>query len=616
MKSPKFQFSIGDINKSINERALRKAWKTKLGAQLRNQVILDLVEYRDYTANVTKVARTLANEVSSARYLPRRPVHYLVEKSRGLCRQMTLGHPRDMLVLQALSGSLHRELKASAPTNRAFFEPGSQKFGQKKLSISLAEYGAIASWKRFQKAIFEFSKENKYIVVTDVANFYDFINFNHLRNIIASQCDVKEATLDFLIFILNEISWTPDFMPRTEIGLPQMELEAPRVLANAMLFELDKVANDHALGDYVRFMDDIDVGVDSIAQAKRVVKDIDLTLQSRQLRLNASKTEILSTTNGDAARHFCIKENYILDKVAGILEGNPTPREADAQARHLRRLYRLWRGGDWNKSLSDRSRFFEGNGEKIFKRLTKFLEETGQRIEDRDLIWLIRNRPSLRSFAFNALVGSRHANDVLAEVEEIMSDGLFIDDAAFADFGKFLVHAVFRDDKKFRLAIRRIVGMMCSLNEYFGFQASVVIASKFYEPKEILALITNNEQWWQDDVWLARAVGGLAPIMVDDPAAYSEYQILLQRAASREALAVFEFHREIWEQEYAVEREYKYVSSANPTFPRGIIHSKALIIKSVLRNKKVKNIKVNIIKKHAALRQDPYYRRWYRARKA
>jgi len=206
MKSPKFQFSIDEIRKCVNEPCLRRAWKNKLGGQLRRQILIDFIEYKDITLGISDLCQKLTEEINSATYLPRKPDHYLIEKSRGLCRQMTLCHPRDMLVLQSLSTTLSSDIKRSAPTENAFFEPGDQKFDKKKLLIDDDEYGAIASWKRFQKAIFAFSKERNYIVITDVANFYDFIKFTHMRNIIASLCDVKEAVLDFLIFIINEIS--------------------------------------------------------------------------------------------------------------------------------------------------------------------------------------------------------------------------------------------------------------------------------------------------------------------------------------------------------------------------------------------------------------------------
>ena len=55
--------------------------------------------------------------------------------------------------------------------------------------------------------------------------------------------------------------------------------------------------------DYARFMDDIDLGVDTLREAKQLLKQIDLVLQTRQVRLNSGKTKILSQIEAEKAFH-------------------------------------------------------------------------------------------------------------------------------------------------------------------------------------------------------------------------------------------------------------------------------------------------------------------------
>ena len=82
----------------------------------------------------------------------------------------------------------------------------------------------------------------------------------------------EEPVLDMLIYVLSNLLWQPDYMPRVEIGLPQINLDAPRLLAHCFLYELDAyLASDHSR-DFVRYMDDINVGLDSIAEAKGVLR--------------------------------------------------------------------------------------------------------------------------------------------------------------------------------------------------------------------------------------------------------------------------------------------------------------------------------------------------------
>nr|CAD6413779.1 MFS transporter [Rhizobium sp. Q54] len=198
---------------------------------------------------------------------------------------MVSPHPQDLLLLQTLSDTLYQQIKEAAPSKNAFFEPQDHSFS--KLRGQDPEYGTFRSWKQFHQKILGFQKEAKYLVVTDVANYYDFIDLNSLRNVLSSRKKVNESLMDFLLFILRNLSWQPDFMPFRSTGLPQIEADAPRLLAHAYLFELDAFIEKKNKQQYARFMDDIDAGVESISEAKRLLRDIDLVLQSRNLRLNA-----------------------------------------------------------------------------------------------------------------------------------------------------------------------------------------------------------------------------------------------------------------------------------------------------------------------------------------
>lgn len=303
MRSPKFSFIAEELDPVFSHSALKAEWKKRVRAHIRKQLLMDGIEYRDYNIDINRIIEKLRHDILTGSYQPNHAKRYLVEKSRGLCRQMTLVHPRDLLVLERLSRTMYFEIKNKAPSKSAYFEPDDGNF-KKGFSSYDFQYGSYASWQRFQKAVFGFSRENKYLVVTDVANFYDFINFQHLRNIVSSLADIRESILDLLIYLLNRLTWVPDFMPLSQVGMPQIETTATRVLANAMLYEVDNVAESTAARNYARFMDDIDIGVNAIFAAKRIIRDIDLTLQARQLRLNASKTRILSAR--EAHSHFCI----------------------------------------------------------------------------------------------------------------------------------------------------------------------------------------------------------------------------------------------------------------------------------------------------------------------
>ena len=161
----------------------------------------------------------------------------------------------------------------------------------------------------FQQEVLNFSKVRNYVVVTDIANYYDGILHSFLRAILSDYGLEREYALD-LLFILEAMLWWPDYMPNFGIGLPQMDLDAPRLLAHTHLFEVDELFENDPDVDFARYMDDMDFGVDTMAKAKSVLRDLDLTLHTRNIRLNSGKTKIM--TGADAVRYFRVRENLAL----------------------------------------------------------------------------------------------------------------------------------------------------------------------------------------------------------------------------------------------------------------------------------------------------------------
>lgn len=391
-------------------------------------------------------------------------------------------------------------------------------------------------------------------------------------------------------------------MPRSEVGLPQMESNAPRVLANAMLFELDRVAEEKAFGEYVRYMDDIDVGVDTIAKAKETVRDIDLTLQSRQLRLNASKTKIL--TRSEAIDHFCIRENRFLDICSEIIarsgvKAHPPVRRALAKA------YAHWRGSDLRNS-----RFTRGNGDKIFKYLAKIGAVVGYEISPNDLITLIKLNPSLRLTAFTSLSRRNHPNAELYQIRKMFEDQVFLDDFSVVLTAKFCIHARFRADTRLKREIRQLIRKFEAMGTEYSTYAAFMIGSKCLDPTELTDLVSRTFERWKDSYWLGRTVGGLTPICGSGAVTAHSFFALLQKSDNRSALEVYSFHLQLQTDKSKALRLFKYATSANDSYAQGIIHPKALIIKSLSQNSSFAAEIKKIVAAQPALRSDPFYRSW------
>ncbi|WP_210092765.1 RNA-directed DNA polymerase [Ruegeria sp. HKCCSP346] len=483
------------------------------------------------------------------------------------------------------------------------------KWSSGKMTISDSDYGAVASWKRFQKQVLKFSRENKYVVVTDVANFYDFINFKHLRNIVASICDVEEALLDLLIHLLNELAWVPDYMPRQEMGMPQIETEAPRVLANAMLFELDRVVEKHSYRNYARFMDDIDFGVRTIVEAKTVVRDIDLTLQARQLRLNSAKTKIL--TQQDAFKHFCVKENGDLDRYARLIELTASfstlkPRIGQS----VLRVYEKWLNRTPKGGPSKSSPFSQGNGSKIHKRTFTLLRKCEVQPPVDDLVWLVRNSPGMRSSAFRTLVHTNRPNDAFNKLLRILKAGVFVDDVAYIEFANFCVHAKLKKTTKLNNGIQEAVGFM-KQRGMIGAYAATLLFGRHGTPDQILSHAKELLPMWKGDYWLGRTFAGLYPRLHGAGGTTGiEYLQLLRSTDNNACQSVLDYHFALIHDVAFVKQCSNYLKNDNFSFPSKLYFPKALQILSVRHNTAASKTYAAIKSKHAALTKDPFFKTW------
>ncbi len=191
MKSPNFDTRSAPLKAIFSPSNLEKIWTTKVRVYMREQFLNDGIEHLDFHVARKAECQKLSRLILTGDYVPERAQRILVEKSKGLCRQLVIPSIKDALVLQCLSDALYTEVKDKEPTKCAFYEPKSHKF-----SVQKSEYGALPAWLNFQRELFNFSANRNYIVVTDISNYYDSISYNHLRNVISAISGVEECVLE------------------------------------------------------------------------------------------------------------------------------------------------------------------------------------------------------------------------------------------------------------------------------------------------------------------------------------------------------------------------------------------------------------------------------------
>ncbi|MBY3054450.1 hypothetical protein HFO75_33235 [Rhizobium laguerreae] len=591
MRSPRFDIRAKKLRSIFSPKNIERIWREKVRVSMREQFMCDGIENFDFHVARNVESQKLSHLILSGDYVPQKAQRILVEKSKGLCRQLVIPSVRDAIVLQCLSDALYAEIKDKAPTKNAFFEPKDHKF-----SSPPSGYGTFASWLNFQKELFQFSKTRKFIVVTDIANYYDSISYVHLRNAIASISGVEECVLDMLIYVLGDLLWQPDYTPRIEVGLPQINLDAPRLLAHCFLYELDSYLASDPGRDFVRYMDDIDIGVDTIVDAKRALKTVDLVLQTKQVRLNSGKTLIL--TQSEAVRHFRVFENARLDTVQASVDhrlkhGLPL----DRQRAHVEARIRQ---GARKKA------FDAGNGEKVLKRWLGLAAKTGAAVKAETLEDLIKRRPAVRSNVYSFIRSRPLVPSTASLLSRCAQSGLLVDDAAMVEMSNYLVETLVKTKR-----CHPMLTMIISSNDphsYFGLYSKFWLQSKYGTTTELLATLHESQNVWVPHERLGRLAASFFPLFrgSSEEAPFKALLAATLNAGVREA---YKFHDNLAKDLQTFNTMFHALEKPNPSRGTGITHAKFLCLLSALKNTAAPAARVATLRaNHSLAFQDSYYK--------
>ena len=597
MHSPKFPSKAADIKKAVDATQLLKLWKSTVRDRMRRQILPDPVEFLDFHVAAKQRCADIENAVVSGEYIPSRVVRIKSEKSKGLCRQLVLPSPPDALILQALSNSLWATIKSKAPSSNAFYAPQDQPFSKVTPKSEDDEwgYGPIESWLDFQETILRFSKTRKYVVVTDIANYYDFIIHGFLRSILADYTGEKEHALDLLLYILDSMLWRPDYMPNYGIGMPQMDLDAPRLLAHTHLFEIDALfAGDHAI-DYARYMDDIDFGVDSIAKAKTVLRDLDLSLQTRNLRLNSGKTKIL--TFSAAAVHFRVKDNERFEKLQSRF--TKKSKNVALMVRRQRVLQRII-------SRSVAEKYFEaGNGGKVLKRLINLGTKIGAHIDEVTLRKLLYEYPALMDTILRNSLNCGIILKHLTVFSGFLRSGESVDDVSkiiIATYTSSACSSVPVPSVQLSFFIDSF-----EKHEPFGLYARLWLISRFGTIDQLKNEIDSTNLVWSRHRHLSRLVAGFYGIFRLTPH-FLSFRAFVAKWGGVESALIFDFHESVSDTKAGYKAVEKFILAANTTLPNEISHAKTLILASMLANPHVPKIdRAKLLASAGRMMADNYY---------
>lgn len=171
----------------------------------------------------------------------------------------------------------------------------SYRYDQKPLKPKYLFKNKISRWLTFEGVTLTFVRSKKYLLVTDISNFFENISRAHMIDELECAIPNIKATGPEKLQIRNAIRTLDKLLEQWTYsgsqGLPQNR-DASSFLSNIVLSSVDREMEKSGY-DYYRYVDDIRIIADSDLHAKRALQDLIRQLRTVGLNINASKTEIL-----------------------------------------------------------------------------------------------------------------------------------------------------------------------------------------------------------------------------------------------------------------------------------------------------------------------------------
>ena len=465
-----------DLDSVFSVAAMQRAWSVAVRMGLRSQALADLHDFLDVHLNLPHYLQALRTEVLSGQYRPSPPEVTLQEKRIGIPRRLCIPAPGDAILLQTVVEALERPIASGQPHPNAYYSRSHAVPSESDIEGTFG-YPWYVLWPQFQKQIWRFASSHDYIVITDLANYFDTIPLSALRNRLSSFEAVKEPVLNFLFFLLDAFTWRPFYMPQSGVGLPQINFDAPRLLAHAYLFPVDDALQHSTGGEFVRWMDDINCGVPDIDTARHLLRDLEILLNSLGIRLNAGKTAIL--TGQDALKHFHVRENQALNVIKNSLQtAEPGSARWHLILLILKKRYKRFR--------RDRR---EGHWDKLYKRYFNLFSRVKDGLLEKDVPSLLNDMPSIRGSICRYYSELGPSRTRLLHLTNFLRSGRCLDDASL--FEIIRVFVAWRGQKRgprqsemislipiiSRLGSDPIAGSnmtVCGVSRQYGFLLSMV----------------------------------------------------------------------------------------------------------------------------------------------
>ena len=482
--------------------SMRRVWKDVVRDGLRRQSIMDLHDCLDVHRKLDPILQVTRQEIIAGKYRPKEPEVITLEKKLGISRRLLIPTPLDALILQSLVESLQPQLISGQPTTCAYYARSHASSKVEDFNFNEG-YPWWILWPEFQKQIWKFVQNCPYIATTDIASYFDTIPLAGLRNKVSSLSAFSETSLNFLFFMLEAFVWRPHYIPSTGVGLPQINFDAPRLLAHAYLFEIDSFLFEASDGNYVRWMDDIVFGAKSKENAFRILGELDERLNALGVRLNGGKTVVLNAK--EATQYYWIKENLWLNRAFGICE------RVSHDKRNRKRLQRvvIRRYEKFRKQVGN------GHHQKILKRyITLFAKLESSYLRDSVPEWL-KFEPALRDHVFRYYRRLGFNKVAFEHIKDFVLSGFATDKVCRFGGARLLVEWDIPARSPYRKAaveISRSLGKK-GKGKTAIFISGLWVMAKYGNARELIDYLTLNMDSWNRSPFGVRHVAAVLPLL-------------------------------------------------------------------------------------------------------
>ena len=480
-----------ELNKLFTKKRMVELWRKLVRNQMRSLDIKDLHDYYDFNFAIEAKVDGILEKVLSGLYRAEAPLVYKMEKKYGVCRHMMVPSPSDALVFQVLTDELHGALIKAQPSKGAYYSRDRHFLSLPHEKKEAASYPWFILWPKFQEEVWKFSKSYKFIVTTDLANYFDNIGLRELRHVVSSLAKTKEVYLDLLFSLIEDLSWRPDYLPTSNKGLPTINIEAPRLLAHSLLFEVDDVLKERTGDNFVRWMDDINFGVKKAIDANVILGEINDVLKSRGLALNLAKTAIMSPK--EAQYHFMFKENVRLTKVqkrADTLKSD--------KAKHNLAIKN-------NKEFKSHLNCCDArNKDKVTKRYLTILGKLKNPIAVKYAVDLFVQNPGMRSSVLTYISKIKFSKIIAKQILRIIDDIDHLDNVTFFQIVDMLTQWNVPYDHRGKWFVSEVIARLSNYKDPFSWLCLVNFLAKYGEPHEVLNIVSDANKFGAKEAFFSR----------------------------------------------------------------------------------------------------------------